>query len=52
MSVLRLLELHRVAVTDEAREEISECRDLQLLDQWFRRAVTASSIDEVFGEKQ
>ena len=50
-NILRLLELHRVAVSDEVRERISGCRDLQLLDQWFSRAVAARTADEVFAQE-
>ena len=49
--ILRLLELRDIAITGEAREKIANCRDPQLLDQWFSRAVTATTTDEVLVEE-
>ncbi|MFB7917998.1 hypothetical protein [Streptomyces sp. NPDC056061] len=37
-----------VAVTEEARERIDACRDLEVLGTWFDRAITASAVDELF----
>jgi hypothetical protein len=36
-------------VSEEARERILGCQDLDVLGVWFRRAVTAVSVAEVFG---
>ena len=46
--ILRLLELRGVAISDEAREKIAGCDDLQVLGQWFSRAVTAAIAEDVF----
>ena len=35
-------------ITDETREKILSCRDLETLDEWTRLAVTAKTIDNVF----
>ncbi|MFJ3600357.1 hypothetical protein ACIPRU_28175 [Streptomyces sp. NPDC090126] len=48
--ILRILEVRGVAVPDEARERISSCTDLAVLDVWFERAVTAQTADAVFGD--
>ncbi|MEU2146797.1 hypothetical protein ABZ741_21155 [Streptomyces globisporus] len=36
-----------VAVPDEARQRISSCTDLAVLDVWFERAVTAATAEAV-----
>jgi len=47
-AVLRVLARRNVAVSDEQREQISACTDLETLDRWLDRAVTAASADELF----
>ena len=47
-AVLRVLARRNVAVSDEQRERISACTDLETLDRWLDRAVTAASADELF----
>lgn len=49
-AVLRLLEQRGVPVSAEARERIVGCTELEQLDVWFTRAITADSVGEVFGE--
>lgn len=49
-SLLRMLELRGVDVPPEARQKITGCDDTDLLDQWFSRAVTATSVEEIFTE--
>ncbi|MFE9726627.1 hypothetical protein ACFYQ5_24285 [Streptomyces sp. NPDC005794] len=46
--ILRLLELRGVVISDKAREKISGCDDLQVLGEWFSRAVTAATAEDVF----
>lgn len=46
--VLRVLSCRQLEVTEEARERIQSCTDLDLLDTWLVRAVTASRIEELF----
>lgn len=36
-------------MSEEARERILGCQDLEILDVWLRRAITAVSVAEVFG---
>ena len=48
--VLKILETRGIAVSATQRQEILRCRDLDRLDRWFRRAVLASSTDEILAE--
>ncbi|MGW6285552.1 hypothetical protein [Streptomyces sp. NPDC055107] len=45
--ILRILALRGVPVPDEARQRITSCKDLAVLDVWFERAVTATTVDAV-----
>jgi flagellar biosynthesis/type III secretory pathway protein FliH len=47
-SVLLFLEARGIEVTDEQRQRILQCADLQQLETWVRRAATVSSADELF----
>ena len=48
-ALVKMLELKKESVlTVEARQRILECTDVDLIEQWFERAVTASSLDEIF----
>ncbi|MCM1937813.1 hypothetical protein NC239_06255 [Streptomyces sp. G3] len=47
--ILLLLGDRGVEVSEEARERILGCQDLGVLGVWFRRAITAVSVAEVFG---
>ena len=49
-SILMLLETRGVAVPEAMREKITACRDADQLDLWFRRAITAASIEELFSD--
>jgi hypothetical protein len=49
-AVLAVLATRGIAVPEEARVRISECTDLELLESWVPRAVTAASVDELFDE--
>ena len=46
-SVLTVLDARGVSVPDAVREQILACTDLAQLDTWLRRAVTATTADEV-----
>ncbi|MBL7498864.1 hypothetical protein I6A84_40520 [Frankia sp. CNm7] len=48
--LLTILEIRRVHVPDDARERIIACTDLDQLDIWLRRAVTATTLDDVIRE--
>jgi len=46
--VLSILAARDIEPTDEIRERISHCADLDQLDIWIRRAATATTADELF----
>ncbi|AGP54472.1 hypothetical protein [Streptomyces rapamycinicus] len=47
-NVLRVLSLRGLEATPETRERIEACKDLDLLDAWLDRAVTASRVEDLF----
>ena len=47
-SVLTVLEARGLSVTAEVRARIEGCQDLEVLQHWLTRAVTAVSADDVF----
>ncbi|MEV8416925.1 hypothetical protein AB0P45_25460 [Streptomyces niveus] len=49
--LLLALERRGVAVSDEARERITSCDDVDLLEQWHGRAITAASAEEIFEDE-
>lgn len=49
-AILAVLARRGRAVSDEQRERILACTDLETLDRWLDRAVTASSTDELFAD--
>ncbi|MFJ9982252.1 hypothetical protein [Streptomyces cyaneofuscatus] len=48
--ILRILTVRGVPVPDEARQRVTACTDLAVLDVWFERAITALTADAVFDE--
>jgi hypothetical protein len=46
--VLDVLDARGLAVSDAQRERIVNCKDLDVLMRWHRRAVTVASVDELF----
>lgn len=48
--ILKILAVRGLQVSSKARQRILACRDLPTLDQWFVRAVQATSVSEVFDE--
>ena len=48
--VLDVLDARGLAVSDAQRERIVNCKDLEILTRWVRRAVTVVSTDELFSE--
>ena len=48
-AVLKVLTVRGIAVPDEARNRINKCINLDLLDEWLIRVMTAEKIDDVFG---
>jgi hypothetical protein len=49
-SVLRLLAARGIPVDDKSRHRILNCRELDLLDLWFDRALRATRLSDVLGE--
>jgi hypothetical protein len=47
-AVLAVLEARGLAVTDDVRERITTCTDIEQLDAWVRRAATATTVDDLF----
>ncbi|MEU8698392.1 hypothetical protein AB0C61_12080, partial [Streptomyces sp. NPDC048680] len=48
--LLLILEARGITLTDETREQITTCTDPHLLNQWIRRAATATTAAEVFAK--
>jgi hypothetical protein len=46
--LLRVLDKRGVGLTEEQRVRVESCTDLDLLDAWFDRALTAATAGEVF----
>jgi hypothetical protein len=46
-AIVKVLEARGIAMTEEQRQEISSCRNLEQLDRWLGRAVLAASAGEV-----
>lgn len=47
-SVLAVLDARGIDVSTGSRTRIAECSDLDQLDAWVRRAVTAETVDDLF----
>ena len=48
--ILVVLAARGVRVPAEIRDQVLACTDIAQLDAWGRKAATAQSVDEVFGE--
>ncbi|KAA8889245.1 hypothetical protein F3087_09840 [Nocardia colli] len=46
--VLDVLDIRGIAVSDEIRERISGCHDVDQLETWHRRAMLADTADDLF----
>ncbi|MFJ3925652.1 hypothetical protein [Streptomyces sp. NPDC090022] len=49
--ILRLLDRRGIAVSLDIRVRVSACTDIDVLDHWFDRAITATTADELFGDE-
>ncbi|MCH7230414.1 hypothetical protein L0U85_06025 [Glycomyces sp. L485] len=47
--LIKLCTGRSIALSDVERDRIEQCGDVDQLDRWFDRALTAGSADEVFG---
>lgn len=48
-SVLIFLDARRIALTQQQRDRIANCKDLDQLNRWVREAATVTSADDLFG---
>lgn len=48
VDVVRILERRAIPMNEESRQHILACRDLEQLDLWFDRALTATDIHQLF----
>jgi hypothetical protein len=48
-AVLAILDARGVDVPDDVRADIAGCTDLERLATWVRRAVTATTVEDLFG---
>lgn len=48
-AVLAVLESRRLSISDEQRERVLACADVEMLDHWVRRAAVVASADHLFG---
>lgn len=51
-AILRILDVRGIDIPDTDRERIAACADLDTLDTWFDRAVTAGTSEELFVDGQ
>jgi len=49
-AIVQILHARSIPVDEEALRRIQHCRDLSVLQQWLERAMTVSSVDEMFGD--
>ncbi|MER7505832.1 hypothetical protein AB0L05_20155 [Nonomuraea pusilla] len=47
-SVLKLLSMRGIPVSDDARERVLSCGDVATLDAWLRWAIVVESAEELF----
>ncbi|MER8232303.1 hypothetical protein [Streptomyces sp. NPDC094049] len=50
-AVLVVLEQRGLTITDAARERVKHCDDPDTLQRWLKRAVTATTAEEVFADE-
>jgi hypothetical protein len=46
--VLKILDARHLAPSADQRQQVTDCTDLPQLTRWFDRAITATTIAEVF----
>ena len=50
-AILAVLATRGVPVSQEVRARIEACKDVETLDRWIVRAVTATSAEEILSER-
>jgi hypothetical protein len=48
-SLLRIVDRRGIALSGEQRDRVLACADIDQLDRWFDRAITAATAAEIFG---
>lgn len=48
--LVQLLDSRGLVLTHALRERIASCKDELLLQQWFQRAITATTLTEIFDD--
>jgi hypothetical protein len=48
--LLKALEARGLQPSDAQREQVESCTDEEQLNRWFGRALTATSVEEVFAD--
>jgi flagellar biosynthesis/type III secretory pathway protein FliH len=46
--LLKIIDARRIALTEQERQQVSSCTDLAQLDQWFGRALNATTAADIF----
>ncbi|MCA2228319.1 hypothetical protein [Nonomuraea aurantiaca] len=49
--MIKILKARGISVPQDAHDHIIHCTDLDQIDEWIDRAVTATTLDEVFVPK-
>jgi hypothetical protein len=49
-ALLFVIETRGVEISDDQRGQVEACTDLELLQSWLGRALTATTAEEVFGD--
>ncbi|MFI9030564.1 hypothetical protein [Streptomyces sp. NPDC053560] len=49
--LLQVLHTRGLVISAEEHARVADCRDLELLNRWFLRAITAADVHEVFAEE-
>ena len=51
-SIISVLEARQIPTLADQRQRITECTDLDILDLWLRRAITATEAEDLFAEDE
>jgi hypothetical protein len=46
--LIKMIDARRIVVTDQERQQIISCTDITQLDQWFDRALNATTAADIF----
>lgn len=50
--ILRVLEKHAVEISEDIRDRITSCTELDTLMLWFDRSLTATTAEDLFAEDE